>query len=58
MFCNIICNKKLRRVLCDNICMVRLGVVCDAQTFECVVKIDKDQWMYESIMSEEVHVNE
>ena len=38
--------------------MVRLGVVCDAQTFECVVKIDKDQWMYESIMSEEVHVNE
>ncbi|KAH1258626.1 hypothetical protein GmHk_03G008300 [Glycine max] len=30
--------------------MVRLGVVCDAQTFECVVKIDKDQWMYESII--------
>jgi len=23
--------------------------VCDAQTFECVVKIDEDQWMYDNI---------
>ena len=32
--------------------------LCDAQTCECVVKMEEDQWMYSSIMSEEVDMNE
>ena len=32
--------------------------VCDAQTFECVVKMDEDQWMYDSIMSEETDMDD
>ena len=28
------------------------------EIFECLVKMDKDQWMYDSIMSEEVDMNE
>ena len=26
--------------------------------FECFVKMDEDQWMYDNIMSEEVNTNE
>jgi len=59
MFYDIICSKKLRKTLCDNICMVRLGLfVYDAEIFECLVKMNKDQWMYDSIRSEEVDMNE
>ena len=32
--------------------------VCDVENFECVVKMDKDQWLFESIMSEEVDMND
>ena len=32
--------------------------VCDVENFECVVKMDKDQWMYDNIMYEEVDMNE
>ena len=32
--------------------------VCDVETFECLVKMDEDQQMYDSIMSEEVDMNE
>jgi len=32
--------------------------VCDVEMFECFVKMDEDQWMYGSIMSEEVDMNE
>ena len=32
--------------------------VCDAENFECLVKMDEDQWMYDSIMSEEVDMND
>jgi len=28
------------------------------EIFECLVKMDKDQWMYDSIKSEEVDMNE
>ena len=28
------------------------------EIFECVVKMDEDQWMYDSIMYEEVDMNE
>ena len=39
--------------------MVRLGLfVYDAEIFECLVKMNKDQWMYDSIRSEEVDMNE
>ncbi|KAL5170857.1 Protein FAR1-RELATED SEQUENCE 5 [Glycine soja] len=32
--------------------------VCDVEIFECLVKMDKDQWMYDNIMFEEVDMNE
>ena len=32
--------------------------VCDVENFESVVKMDKDQWMYDSIMFEEVDMND
>ena len=32
--------------------------VCDVKIFECVIKINEDQWMYDSIMSEEVDMND
>ena len=32
--------------------------VCDVETFECLVKRDEDQWMYHSIMSEEVDMDD
>jgi len=32
--------------------------VCDVENFEFVVKMDEDQWMYGSIMSDEVHMND
>ena len=32
--------------------------VCDVEIFECVVKMDEDQWMYDNIITEEVNVNE
>ena len=55
----IVCSKKLRRILCDRTCMVRLGVVCLwCWNFECIVKMNEDQWMYDSIMSEEVDMND
>ena len=28
------------------------------EIFECVVKMDEDQWMHDNIMSEEVDMNE
>ena len=39
------------------LCIVRLGVVCLCWNFWFIVKIDEDQWMYESIMSEEVDMD-
>ena len=32
--------------------------LCDVETFECLLKMDEDQWMYDNIMSEEVDINE
>ena len=32
--------------------------VCDVENFERVVKMEEDQWMYDSIMSEEVDIND
>ena len=32
--------------------------MCDVENFECLVKMDKDQWMYDSILSEEVDIND
>jgi len=32
--------------------------VCDVETFECLVNMDENQWMYDNIMSEEVDMNE
>ena len=32
--------------------------VCDVENFACVVKMDKDQWMYDNIMSEEYDMND
>ena len=32
--------------------------VCDVENFECVVKMDENQWMYDSIMSKEVDMND
>ena len=38
--------------------MVSLGVVClSLNFFECFVKMDKDQWMHDNIMSKEVDMN-
>ena len=28
------------------------------ENFQCLVKMDEDQWMYDNIMSEEVDMNE
>ena len=46
------------RVLCDSICGVVRGCLFVIEIFECVVKMDEDQWMYDSIMYEEVDMNE
>ena len=32
--------------------------VCDVKIFECLVKMNEDQLMYDSIMSKEVDMNE
>ena len=32
--------------------------VCDVEIFECVVKMDEDQWMYDNIMFEKVDMND
>ena len=31
--------------------------VCDVEIFECLVKMNKDQWIYDNIMSKEVYMN-
>ena len=55
----MVCNKRLCRVLYDIICIVRLGVVClSFGNFWFVVKMDEYQWMYDSIMSEEVDMDD
>ena len=62
MTCSVykmVCSKRLCRVLYDIICIVRLGVVClSCGNFLFVVKMDEDQWMYDSIMSEEVDMDD
>ena len=32
--------------------------VCYVEFFECLLKMDEDQWMHDSIMFEEVEMNE
>ena len=32
--------------------------VCDVENFECLVKMNGDQWMYDIIISEEVDLND
>ncbi|KAL5172758.1 hypothetical protein HKD37_16G045442 [Glycine soja] len=32
--------------------------VCDVETFEYLVNMDENQWMYDNIMSEEIDMNE
>jgi len=32
--------------------------VCDVENFESVIKMDKGQWMYDSIMSKEVDMDD
>ena len=32
--------------------------VCDVENFECLVKMDENQWMHGNIMFEEVDMNE
>jgi len=55
----MVCSKRLCRVLYDIICIVRLGVVClSCGNFLFVVKMDEDQWMYNSIMSEEADMDD
>jgi len=34
------------------------GFLFVIKIFECFVKMDEDQWMYDSIMSEEVDMND
>jgi len=52
-------SKRLCRVLYDIICIVRLGVVClSCENFLFVVKMDKDQWMYDNIMFKEVDMDD
>jgi len=58
MYYTIKCSKKIKK-LCDGICIVSLGVVSlSLNFFQCFVKMDEDQWMYDNIMSEEVDMNE
>ena len=39
--------------------MVSLGVISLSMNFlECFVKMNKDQWIYDTIMFEEVNMNE
>ena len=39
--------------------MVSLRVVClSLNFFKCFVKMDKDQWIYDNIIFEEVNMNE
>ena len=55
----MVCSKRLCRVLYDIICIVQLGVVrLSCWNFWFVFKIDEDQWMYDSIMSEEVDMDD
>jgi len=43
----------------DSICVVWLGVVfLSLNFFQCCVKMYGDQWMYDSITSKEVDMNE
>ena len=35
-----------------------MSFVSDVENFECVVKMNKNQWIYDSIMSEEVNMND
>jgi len=44
--------------LCDNICMVWLGGICLSNFFQCFVKMNENQWMYDNIISEEPGVKE
>ena len=37
--------------------MVR-GFLFVIEIFECFLKMDEDQWMYDSVMSEEVYMND
>ena len=37
---------------------VVMGHLFVIEIFECLVKMDEDQWMYDSIMLEEVDMNE
>ena len=37
--------------------MVR-GFLFVIEIFECFVKMNKDQWMYDNVMSEEVYIND
>ena len=32
--------------------------VCNVEIFECLVKMNENQWIYDNIMSEEVNMNE
>ena len=34
------------------------GYLFVIEIFECVFKMDEDQWMYDNIMSEEIDMNE
>jgi len=34
------------------------GYLFVIEIFECLVKMEEDQWMYDNIMSEEVDMNE
>jgi len=55
----MVCSKRLCRVLYNIICIVWLGVVClSCGNFWFVVKMDEDQWMYDSIMSEVVDMDD
>jgi len=40
------------------ICIVQLGVVCLCWNLWFIVKMNEDQWMYDTIMSEEVDMND
>ena len=55
----MVCSKRLCRALYDIICIVQLGVVClSCENFWFVVKMDEDQWMYDSIMFEDVDMDD
>ena len=58
MFYIIKCNKKLEICVIVYVWCGQGFFVCDVEIFECLVKMDKDKWMYDNIMFEEVDMNE